>query len=146
MIDFGLVSLFAIQLVLLALAFHSWRGIRGEISTLNVLHEALSNSEKTIEAINSRMDALDDVPKTIQKRVSTIESEIARLESGIERNATNYTSLNARLSVMNRTVKQKSKEMALASEDDDNEEELQSPGAQNELVIPRSFGKIRKVG
>ena len=146
MIDFGLVSLFAIQLILQALAFHSWRGIKGEIEALGIMRDTIADSEKTIEAINKRMDAVEESPKSLQARIRTLESENNRLESLVEKNSTLLTGLNARISSMGRLVKQKRNEMVPASEDDDTELEAQSPGTQIDLGIPRSFGKIRKVG
>jgi chromosome segregation ATPase len=152
MIDFGLVSLFAVQLILIALTFHAWRGMQSEIKALHAIKQEVKSSEAFIKSLEKRLDTTDAIPKALQARVKELEALADKIDSANDKNSTNLAALNARMSAVSRQIKQQAKTMGPASQDEEENPEGEiSPEPEFEFKpvsnVPKGFGQIRrKVG
>ena len=76
-VDFGLICMFVIQLAFVMAVYHAWRGIKADISALEVLREGH-------RAVMSRMDAMEAQREALSGRVADIEAAPRAAKARIE--------------------------------------------------------------
>lgn len=104
-VDFGLLCLFTIQVALVFLVYHAWKGIKAEISALEAhrrdnatITASLAALRAEIEAVAKRMGEVEAAPKAGKARMEEIGELLAKADRKAEALETKVVSLNARLS------------------------------------------------
>lgn len=127
MVDFGLVSMFAIQLSLVLLVYHAWKGIKSEISAINTIKDGnrdvlakLAALEGERDTLIGRMDAVEAEPKARRNRIDELEDLVKKTERNYEALETKISSTAARVSAFarHRKVKEEESELDQASQDE----------------------------
>jgi len=118
-IDFGLICLFTLQLGLVMLTYHAWKGIKAEISALEVLREGNRAVTSRVDAFTTKMDSLSDrvlaieaEPKKQKDRVGDVEDLLAKADRRTDALDAKVVSLGARVSAFakHRKVKEEDEE------------------------------------
>jgi hypothetical protein len=159
MIDFGLVTLFALQCALVFLVYHAWRGIKLEISALEVHRRSNEAVTSGIAAIASKVDAFEKrigeveaAPKAGKARMEEIADGISKVDRRADVVEGKLASLSARVSANARWKKtvEEEEETAPASEEEGNQIPMgfMPPGAiplshqPPQGAVPPGFGVI----
>jgi chromosome segregation ATPase len=109
-VDFGLVCLFAIQIGLVFLVYHAWKGIKAEISALEAhrrdnaaVAASVSAIDAKIDALNKRMGEVEAAPKAGKARMEELEESISKVNRAVTASDAKVVSLAARVSAYART-------------------------------------------
>lgn len=104
-VDFGLICLFTIQLALVFLCYHAWKGIKAEISALEALRQGNAAVTSRLDAITAKMEALgtrvsevETAPKAGKARMEELADSLARSDRKADAIESKVTSLAARVS------------------------------------------------
>lgn len=160
MIDFGLVTLFALQILLLAGVYHVFTRIKEEtkdvLSFKDDIHRSLelakANRDEVagfFSGIDERVRAAEAVPQSLTKRVIAIEDNAKTLDRALDGVRDRVTSLGARISSSMRRGKKSAEEVAPALEDEEGfqlEAEL-PPGPtiiEPESQVRPGFGVLKR--
>jgi hypothetical protein len=103
-VDFGLICLFTIQVGLVFLVYHAWKGIKAEISALEVHrrgNEAIASSIAAIRAevdeIAKRMGEVEAAPKAGKARMEEITESLGKVDRRVDSVESKLGSMQARI-------------------------------------------------
>lgn len=104
-VDYGLVSMFAIQLAIVLATYHAWRGIKAEISALESLRAGNAAVTSRVDALSAKMDtqaerisSLDAAPKATKARIEELEALCGKVDRRVEALDGKIVSVSARVS------------------------------------------------
>jgi len=160
-VDYGLVSMFAIQLAIVLATYHAWRGIKAEISALEALRQGNAAVTSRIVAIDGQVDSLKDrvqtleaEPKKQKDRVGELEDALAKGDRRNDAIEAKILSLGARLSAYakHRKVKdEEEKDPAPEGEGEQIPNGMMPPGSiplfekpSTQSAVPPGFGVVGK--
>lgn len=161
-VDYGLVSMFAIQLAIVLASYHAWRGIKAEISALEVLRQGnaavtsrVESFLEKVEAVAGRVSTLEAEPKKQKDRVGELEDALAKGDRRADALDAKLLSLGARVSAYakHRKVKDEDEEEKDPAPQGEGEEipmGMMPPGSiplgrqPTQSAVPPGFGVVRK--
>lgn len=158
-VDYGLVSMFAIQLGIVLATYHAWRGIKAEISALESLRAGNSALASRLDAFTAKMDSLSErvvaieaEPKKQRDRITEVEDAIAKAGRRDDALDAKIVSLGARVSAYakHRKVKEEDEETDPAPQGEGEEipAGMMPPGSiplsnqPTASVVPPGFGVV----
>jgi len=153
-IDFGLVSLFAVQCALVGLVYHAWRGVKSEVTALLLAQKEIERVSIAMSALTVRLDQGIEIPKALASRVKEAEAKLLQHDNQLEAYDTKWNSLNGRVSAIQREDRRKALKEAAETEPASKEEgsvldeqfpPVSSPEtARHHQGIPLGFGKLKR--
>lgn len=152
MVDFGLISLFVLQVALVALTYHFWREIKADKDRMPALDERITVVLAAVQSCVDRVAEVEVAPKNFARRLDAYDAGAAAIEKSVEKLTGRIASVSAKQSVQSRWVKKQDND-----NDDDGpetepaveaemQEDLLIPFAPVSSAPPSSFGKSRRVG
>lgn len=147
-VDFGLICMFVIQLAIVFGVYHAWRGIKAEISALEVHRQSNRDVTSGIDAIRAEVKALDkclaEATAMLERRIADVEAapragkarmeefadQLVKVERRVEALDGKLVSLSGRLSAFARHRK--------VSDDEEEQETAPAPQGEGEQ-IPLGF-------
>lgn len=108
-VDFGLVCLFVIQVALVLLVYHAWKGIKAEITALEVhrrdnaaIASGIASLRAEIDAIAKRMGEVEAAPKAGKARMDELTDQLSKGDRKTDALESKIASLSARISAQAR--------------------------------------------
>jgi len=109
MIDFGLLCLFTLQVAMVLLVYHAWRGIKAEISALDVHRQSITAVTTTIAALSSKIDAyatriadIEASPKAARSKIEDLADALSKYDRRVDAIEGKVASLGGRISAFAR--------------------------------------------
>lgn len=149
--EYGLISLFAVELILAFLVFQAYRSISTEGHKLSSLLGSASSQQYALDVrITAATDAANEARRTAQAlrethydavmaRLSQLEATTEKLARTIENTEEKIKSVNARASAIARHRRKLEEEEDGAAEQQ--AVEFEQPAAAPVSIIPRHFGR-----
>jgi len=158
MIDYGLITLFALQCVFVGATLYAWTAVKREVDALKSLQEGIRGVTTSFEALKENMatamdhlrrrqDEVDQTPKALIARFNEVETNLGKADRLLEKLDSKLNSVIGRVGAITKALKGQDDETDPASEDESTGTLFQPPGSQPEERpaahgIPRGFGKV----
>jgi len=130
MIDFGLLTLFTLQIAMVLAVYHVWSGIKRETKDVLAMKADVAKATEAGNAakadlvelakeVEERVRTAEGVPSVLVKRVSAMEESLKVSDRTLATHGERITSVGARLSSHLREFKRLRGDAGPASEDED---------------------------